>query len=285
MVEELYRAFEYEQALAEIERARTYPENTTEDRVWLGLMEGVLAIEVGDARRGRAAFERALELAPDAVLPVLAAPRIRDIFEAARTEVQRRAAAQSPSSPRSGAASAEAPPMGKPSRPSPAPPPAPTGSPEDPAAREAATAVTPPPFTSTPTDQGIRGVASVRVLFDPIGGAAGGVLDAGAAWGAVELRARWAPGTRHALGLDATAMWRAGRVGLHAGVRGMTVPAAGAWGGGPIAGARVWFGRSVYAVTDASAEWYSAPPRFRRFALVLTAGVGVSLGTKPSLER
>lgn len=276
VVEKLYRELDYEQALEEISKGTAWGDNTTDDRVWLALMEGVLAIETGDVERGRAAFERGLTLQPDAALPVSAAPRIRELFEATRADVLSRlppSPAPDPPAVPSEVAEREAPPSN-----------GVAASADESRARDASrpagrASVTAPAATSGhESGPGLRGIGSARVLVDPVGRSVGGVLDLGAAWRSFEARARWAPGTRQAFGLDLLALWQPGRFGVHAGLRGTAVPAVGAWGGGPLIGARAGLGRNLYVVGDVGAEWYAAPVRFRPFALVVTAGFGVTVG-------
>ena len=82
-INHLYENLEYERALHQIELARKVSRGA-EDEVTLGLYEGIILCEQGQWPRADKAFEGALLLQPDAVLPVEVAPKIQKRFEAVR---------------------------------------------------------------------------------------------------------------------------------------------------------------------------------------------------------
>ncbi|NMO18046.1 hypothetical protein HPC49_10155 [Pyxidicoccus fallax] len=75
-----YDALEFEAAIEMLPRAERFTSNTDRERLWLDLMKGVLHYRLSqgkpngpqseDARIAEAAFRRALERAPDAILPI-----------------------------------------------------------------------------------------------------------------------------------------------------------------------------------------------------------------------
>ncbi|RKH69509.1 hypothetical protein D7X55_08420 [Corallococcus sp. AB049A] len=151
----LYDALEYDEALRSLGRARQWQSNTREDRIAIELLEGILAFEFSQAKRGRSAFARALALDPKATLPLPVSPKVTAALEQVRASLP----ASAP------------PPVPVPSEPAPAPIAVVSEAPRAP--------VTQPPLTGVERGAGMRSRLRLPVA---IGGgvvAVGGVL----AWG------------------------------------------------------------------------------------------------------
>lgn len=82
----LYDAFEYEEALRVLDKAEQVPTNTLEDKVNIGLLEGVLAYETQQPVRGDRAFQRAMELDSNAKLPFKVSPKLAARLEELRAK-------------------------------------------------------------------------------------------------------------------------------------------------------------------------------------------------------
>ncbi|MBN8227020.1 hypothetical protein JYK02_05790 [Corallococcus macrosporus] len=151
----LYDALEYDEALRSLGKARQWLSNTREDRIAIELLEGILAFETSQAKRGRSAFERALALDPKARLLIPVSPKVTAALE----QVRARLPAVAP------------PPAPVPSEPSPAPVAVMSEAPREP--------LTHPSLTEVERGAGVRSRLRLPVA---IGGgvvAVGGIL----AWG------------------------------------------------------------------------------------------------------
>ncbi|SET33392.1 hypothetical protein [Stigmatella erecta] len=84
----LYNAFEYEKALKALEKASQKPDLTDEEKVSIGLLEGVLSFETQQLERGRSAFARALELNLEANPPFALAPKVATVLEEERERIR-----------------------------------------------------------------------------------------------------------------------------------------------------------------------------------------------------
>jgi tetratricopeptide (TPR) repeat protein len=84
----LYNAFEYEKALKALEKASQQPDLTDEEKVSIGLLEGVLSFETQQPERGRSAFARALELNLEANPPFALAPKVATVLEEERERIR-----------------------------------------------------------------------------------------------------------------------------------------------------------------------------------------------------
>jgi hypothetical protein len=101
-----YESLEYEKALEELDRAQRRA-RAPEDTVSILLFEGVILAELGREEEAVAAFEAALRLQPEAVFPLVVAPKIKQQLEAAREALKAQAQTeQRPAEP--GAATADA---------------------------------------------------------------------------------------------------------------------------------------------------------------------------------
>jgi hypothetical protein len=93
----LYKNLEYERALTQINLAKQLPHGP-EAELELSLYEGIVQAELGQQDASIAAFKSALFVQPEAKLPVKVAPKIANLFESVRTQVQRELAAMPPKS-------------------------------------------------------------------------------------------------------------------------------------------------------------------------------------------
>jgi hypothetical protein len=84
----LYNAFEYEKALKALEKASQQPDLTDEEKVSIGLLEGVLSFETQQPERGRSAFARALALNLEANPPFALAPKVASVLEEEREKLR-----------------------------------------------------------------------------------------------------------------------------------------------------------------------------------------------------
>ncbi|MDC0710381.1 hypothetical protein POL68_18030 [Stigmatella sp. ncwal1] len=87
-VNSLYEAFEYEQALKQLERAQRFAQ-TMEDDVTLSLYEGIILADMSRWEASAAAFKAALLLQIDASLPLKVSPKVEAYFEKVRKDVSR----------------------------------------------------------------------------------------------------------------------------------------------------------------------------------------------------
>src|SRR5437879_5757679 len=77
---ELYNEAEWDAALRELSSAEALAKNDAQ-RVAVWLHQGVMHANVPNPDAARAAWRRALELDPDATLPLAVSPRVRALFE------------------------------------------------------------------------------------------------------------------------------------------------------------------------------------------------------------
>ncbi|MCP3136946.1 hypothetical protein [Pyxidicoccus xibeiensis] len=83
----LYEDLEYEQALAVLESAGTVARGPDEEAT-LGLYKGIISADLGRWDAARARFRAALQLKPDARLPLKVSPKVSREFESQRAKVQ-----------------------------------------------------------------------------------------------------------------------------------------------------------------------------------------------------
>lgn len=91
----LYENLEYERALTQINLAKQLPHGA-EAELELSLYEGIIQAELGQQDASIAAFKSALFVQPEVKLPVKVAPKIANLFESVRAQVQRELAAMPP---------------------------------------------------------------------------------------------------------------------------------------------------------------------------------------------
>jgi hypothetical protein len=84
---QFFDAFEYEAALQVLDKAEQWAGNTTEDRVAIALLEGVLSYETQQPVRGDRAFQRALELDRKAKLTLPVSPKVAGRLEELRAKL------------------------------------------------------------------------------------------------------------------------------------------------------------------------------------------------------
>ncbi|WP_257446184.1 hypothetical protein [Archangium lipolyticum] len=84
----LYESLEYERALDQIRRARSYTRSVDDD-VTVSLFEGVILADMGRKEEAIAAFRTGLLLRPEATLPVKVSPKVERDFETVRQGVRR----------------------------------------------------------------------------------------------------------------------------------------------------------------------------------------------------
>ena len=87
-VKRLYSDLEYEAALKQLERARRFA-STVEENVTLSLYEGIVLADMNRWEESATAFQSALFLQLDAVLPVKVSPKVEGYFESQRKKVKR----------------------------------------------------------------------------------------------------------------------------------------------------------------------------------------------------
>ncbi len=179
-----YKNLDYENALEELDRAQRRA-RTQEDTVSIYLYEGIILAEMNRDEEAAAAFEGALRLQPDSVLPLAVAPKIKERFEATREAVKAQARAeQRPPEPQPQAG-----------QPVPLPPPQPLEAPPAEASKPAVTRdtpelrpVEPQPMPLEPRDEIIpRELAAEedspfsipRLLPEMLGGAGGAIVGGG----------------------------------------------------------------------------------------------------------
>jgi len=92
----LYEAFEYEEALRVLDKAEQVPTNTQEDKVNTALLEALLSYETQQPVRGDRAFQRALDLDPNAKLPFKVSPKLAARLEELRAEAVAKKTPQPP---------------------------------------------------------------------------------------------------------------------------------------------------------------------------------------------
>jgi tetratricopeptide (TPR) repeat protein len=76
----LYSAFEFERALAQLDKARAHSESPEMD-VSIALYEGIVQLELGHDEQAEAAFKTALSLNENAVLPTRVSPKVQALFD------------------------------------------------------------------------------------------------------------------------------------------------------------------------------------------------------------
>lgn len=88
VVEKLYNDFEFDAALDTIKKAYALPGNGPAELAWLGLMEGLIYIELSRNGPAKIAFKRALSLDPTAKLPYEGPPIAGKIFREVQKELK-----------------------------------------------------------------------------------------------------------------------------------------------------------------------------------------------------
>ncbi|WP_157232388.1 hypothetical protein [Hyalangium minutum] len=88
----LYERLEYEQALEQLARSKSATWDT-DVRVLAWLYEGIILANLGYADRSREAFREGLRLHPSSVLPIEVSPKIAQLFQDVRHEVQQETSA------------------------------------------------------------------------------------------------------------------------------------------------------------------------------------------------
>lgn len=83
----MYRAFEFERALQQLERARSSPSEGLDTDVAIGLYEGIIQLELGREDQASAAFKTALTLDPAAKLPISVSPKVQGVFDKAKASI------------------------------------------------------------------------------------------------------------------------------------------------------------------------------------------------------
>ncbi|WP_409014998.1 RCC1 domain-containing protein, partial [Archangium sp.] len=85
-ISRLYESLEYERALEQISNAKRLTRGI-EDDVSLTLYEGLVLADMGKLDKASSAFKAALLLKPDAKLPVQVSPKVEQLFETLRQQV------------------------------------------------------------------------------------------------------------------------------------------------------------------------------------------------------
>lgn len=88
VVEKLYNDFEFDAALDTIKKAYAVPGNGPAELTWLGLMEGLIYIELNRNGPAKIAFKRALSLDPTVKLPYEGPPIAGKIFREVQKELK-----------------------------------------------------------------------------------------------------------------------------------------------------------------------------------------------------
>ncbi len=127
----LYGAFEFERALAQLDKAHAHSDGREMD-VAIALYQGIVELELGRDDLGTEAFKTALAIDANAVLPTRVSPKVQQLFD----DLKAQAGSGVKSLPPTPAAEAPPPP--------PTPPPEAAATPPVPPAAAATTAATPP---------------------------------------------------------------------------------------------------------------------------------------------
>ncbi len=85
-ISRLYENLEYERALEQLSNAKRLTRSLEED-VAISLYEGLLLADLGKLDKASTAFKAALFLKPDAKLPVQVSPKVEQLFETLRQQV------------------------------------------------------------------------------------------------------------------------------------------------------------------------------------------------------
>lgn len=97
--QQLFNDLEFEKALVTLQKASEWPKNTPQDVVWIALMQGITLGELSRPDEALAAFAKALEVDPNAPLPIVTSPKIVALYEQARRTDQARRAPPPPPTP------------------------------------------------------------------------------------------------------------------------------------------------------------------------------------------
>src|SRR5437879_6463465 len=84
----LYESLEYERALDSITKGKESSCGSDDDAM-LGMYEGIIRSDLGQAEQARAAFKEALLLKPDAEVPLKVSPKVRKQIEAIRATAKK----------------------------------------------------------------------------------------------------------------------------------------------------------------------------------------------------
>lgn len=84
----LYEALEYERALDQFAKAKDLSCGVDDDAM-LGLYEGIVRSDLGEAEKAKSAFKEALLLKPDAELPLKVSPKVKRQVEVLRAEAKK----------------------------------------------------------------------------------------------------------------------------------------------------------------------------------------------------
>jgi tetratricopeptide (TPR) repeat protein len=84
----LYEALEYERALEQLGKAKESSCGTDDDAM-LGMYEGTIRSDLGQADQAKVAFKEALLLKPDAEVPLKVSPKVKKQIEALRAEAKK----------------------------------------------------------------------------------------------------------------------------------------------------------------------------------------------------
>jgi tetratricopeptide (TPR) repeat protein len=84
----LYESLEYERALDSITKAKGVSCGSDDDAM-LGMYEGIVRSDLGQAEQARAAFKEALLLKPEAEVPLKVSPKVRKQIEVIRAEAKK----------------------------------------------------------------------------------------------------------------------------------------------------------------------------------------------------
>lgn len=137
----------------------------------------------------------------------------------------------------------------------------------------------PPPPPPPPPEPGpaVRLSMAGWGFLDLYGRSMGGGLSAGAASARLDVGARVVGGERIGLGLEAGYLLREGGLAPRVGLRASAYPAAGAFGGGPVAGLRATLGGGFSLLADLGLELHAAAEQYHPVAVTLTVGVSADL--------
>lgn len=95
----LYESVEYDAALEQLNRARSFPGTTPQELVDIEIYTGLVKFELGEAEAARVAFRTALALDPNAELPKETSPKVRAEWNAIKQEIARLKVPETPKKP------------------------------------------------------------------------------------------------------------------------------------------------------------------------------------------
>jgi tetratricopeptide (TPR) repeat protein len=257
-IKRLYEDLEYEQALEQISRARSFVKVVEED-VTLSLYQAIILADMNRWEESTAVFKRALFLRPESTLPVKVSPKVAQHFATVSKQVRAELAARPPGPP---------PTLSSPQ---------PSGSP--PAQQPGAQVTEAPPQDPAPgAPSGSKRLRpEVFGFLDPVGRSygLGGGLSFGL--GSLELSARVLMGEELAVGAEAGVLLGSGRVRPRFALRGTAIPGLSGYGGGAVAGVRLTPVQRLTFLVDVGAEYLKVPQAYRGFAVTSSVGLGFEL--------